>query len=148
MKIYTIETNNDFGIFLIRLALAVVFIMHGFAKFQSMPETIVFFESLGLVPFMAYATATIEFFGGIFLLFGMFAPWNALILGINMAFAILLVKLGKPFIGGYEFELTLMFSAIGLSLLGMGKYTLSPWGAFSLRQTSENKGVPQKFAGK
>jgi putative oxidoreductase len=121
-----IQTNPDLGILLIRFALALVFIIHGLAKFQAMPSTITFFSTLGLVPFMAYFIAVVEFFGGILLLLGMFTPWTALVLGINMFFAILLVKLDKPFLAGYEYDLTLMLVSFGLSLLGTGKYTVCP----------------------
>ncbi|KKU65619.1 MAG: hypothetical protein UX89_C0026G0006 [Parcubacteria group bacterium GW2011_GWA2_47_16] len=121
-----VQTNLDLGILLLRFALAIVFIIHGLAKFQSMPATIEFFGTLGLAPFMAYFIAAIEFFGGVLLLLGMFTPWTALILGINMFFAILLVKLDKPFLAGYEFDLTLMLVSFGLSLLGTGKYTVCP----------------------
>lgn len=121
-----VQTNPDLGILLIRFALALVFIVHGLAKFQGMPETIMFFGSLGLVSAMAYFVATVELFGGILLLLGMFTPWTALILGVNMFFAIFLVKLGKPFLGGYEYDLTLMLVSFGVSLLGTGKYSVCP----------------------
>ncbi|MDO8483160.1 MAG: DoxX family protein [bacterium] len=123
-----IQTNPDLGILLLRFALALVFIIHGLAKFQAMPGTITFFSTLGLLPIMAYFVAIVELFGGILLLLGMLTPWTALILGINMAFAIFLVKLEKPFLGGYEYDLTLMLVSFGLSLLGTGKYTVCPCG--------------------
>ena len=123
-----VQTNSDLGILLIRFALALVFIIHGLAKFQTMPDTIAFFGTLGLVPFLAYFVAAVELFGGILLLLGMLTPWTALVLGINMFFAIVLVKLEKPFLGGYEYDLTLMLVSFGLSLLGTGKYTVCPCG--------------------
>lgn len=122
------HTNPDLGLLLIRFALALVFIIHGLAKFQTMPDTIAFFGTLGLVSFVAYFVAAVELFGGIGLLLGMFTSWTALILGINMFFAIFLVKLGKPFLGGYEYELTLMLASFGLSMLGAGKYSVCPCG--------------------
>jgi uncharacterized membrane protein YphA (DoxX/SURF4 family) len=115
--------NSDLGILVIRLALALVFIIHGLAKFQNMDGTIGFFSSLGLIPAIAYLVATVELVGGVLLLLGLFSKWVSLSLAIDMAFAIILVKLQKPFIGGYEYELTLMLVALGLSLLGTGKYT-------------------------
>lgn len=123
-----VQTNPDLGVLLIRFALALVFVIHGLAKFQAMPDTIAFFGTLGLVPFTAYFIAVVELFGGILLLLGMFTPWTALVLGINMFFAIVLVKLEKPFLAGYEYDLTLMLASFGLSLLGTGKYTVCPCG--------------------
>lgn len=122
------RTNPDLGLLLIRFALALVFIIHGLAKFQAMPDTIAFFGTFGLVPFMAYFVAAVELFGGIMLLLGMFTPWTAIVLGVNMFFAIFLVKLGKPFLGGYEYDLTLMLTSFGVSLLGTGKYSVCPCG--------------------
>lgn len=120
------HTNPDLGILLLRFALALVFIIHGLAKFQTMSGTVAFFGTLGLVPVVTYCIAFIEFFGGIFLLLGIVTPWTALALGVNMFFAILLVKLEKPFLGGYEYELTLMLTSFAVSLLGSGKYTMCP----------------------
>lgn len=128
MKKCCAHTNTDLGILIIRFALAMVFIVHGLAKFQVMAATVGFFGSLGLAPFFAYFVASLEFFGGILLLLGVITPWVALVLGINMAFAIFLVKLNKPFLVGYEYELTLMLVSFGLSLLGTGKYTICPCG--------------------
>ena len=128
LKKCCVETNSDLGVLLVRFSLALVFIIHGLAKFQTMSETAAFFGILGLAPSMAYFVAVVELFGGILLLLGMFTPWTALVLGINMFFAILLVKLQKPFIGGYEYELTLMLMSFALSLLGTGKYTVCPCG--------------------
>ena len=120
------SVNPDLGIIIIRLALAMVFIVHGLMKFQAMEKTIGFFGSLGFAPFFAYFVASVEFFGGILLLLGVFTSWTAIALAFVMIFAILLVKIGKPFAGGYEFELTLMLVSLGLSLLGTGKYTVCP----------------------
>lgn len=122
------HANPDLGLLLIRFALALVFIVHGLAKFQMMTDTIAFFGTLGLVPFMAYFVAAVELFGGIMLLLGMFTPWTAVVLGITMFFAIILVKLNKPFLGGYEYDLTLMLTSFGVSLLGTGKYSVCPCG--------------------
>ncbi len=119
-------TNSDLGILVIRFVLALVFIIHGLVKFQMLDGTIAFFGMLGLTPFFAYLVSIVELFGGILLLLGVITPWVSLALAINMACAILLVKLNKPFIGGYEYELTLMLVSLGLSLLGSGKYTICP----------------------
>lgn len=120
------SVNADLGILVIRLALAMVFIIHGLMKFQTMGKTIGFFGSLGLAPFFAYLVATVELFGGILLLLGVFTSFVAMALAVVMIFAILLVKVDKPFIGGYEFELTLMLVSLGVSLLGTGKYAICP----------------------
>ncbi|MSU55323.1 MAG: DoxX family protein [Candidatus Taylorbacteria bacterium] len=121
-------TNSDLGILVIRFSLALVFIIHGLAKFQNMQGTLAFFTSLSIWPAFAYLVAGIELFGGILLLVGFLTPWMSLALGLNMMMAILLVKINKPFLGGYEYDLTLMLASLGLSLLGTGKYTICPCG--------------------
>lgn len=122
MKKCCLPANTDLGILILRFSLGLVFIIHGLAKFQSMDMTIGFFATLGLSSFFAYLVASVEVIGGLLVLLGIYTSYSALSLAIVMIFAILLVKLGKPFIGGYEFDLTLLLSSLALSVMGTGKY--------------------------
>lgn len=116
--------NVDLGLLLIRIALGIVFIAHGWAKFQDMSGTIQFFGRLGVPDFMAYIVTAIELLGGLFLVCGFFVEYIGVLLTGVMLFAIILVKFKKGFVGGYELELTLLLSAISLIFTGGGKYTL------------------------
>ena len=116
--------NPDLGLLFIRLGLAVVFIYHGWVKFQDIAGTTVFFNQLGLAPFFVYLVALVEVFGGLAMLLGVLTEWAGLILAIDMVFAIILVKFGIGFGGGYEFDLMLLLAALAILVCGPGKYNI------------------------
>ncbi len=116
--------NTDLMILLVRLALAAVFIAHGFSKLSNMDGTVAFFGNLGFAPILAYLVMIIEIVGGIFLLLGFFVQHVGILLGIVMLVVIFKVKLSKGFLGGYEFEFTLLLSLLALLFSGPGKYSL------------------------
>lgn len=116
--------NYNIGILAIRLALALVFIAHGWQKFVNLEQTGNFFDSLGLPMLMVYVVALVELLGGLAMLLGIWTKIAGWLLAINMLFAIILVKLSKGFLGGYEFELTLLLSALGVSFMNPGKFSM------------------------
>ena len=69
------------------------------------------------------AIAFLEFFGGIALVLGLFTRPIALLLAVEMLGAILLVQISKGLIGGYEFELLLLGTALALAVAGAGEYS-------------------------
>ncbi len=114
-----------FGIFLVRVVLGVVFIAHGWDKISNMGGTIGFFSSLGLAPIFAYLVAWTEFLGGLMVLIGLYSRMAAYLLAVVMFFAIVLVKWGSGFLGGYEFDLLILVSALMVAWSGAGPYSLS-----------------------
>ncbi|TAK57012.1 DoxX family protein [Patescibacteria group bacterium] len=124
-KIY----NPNVGLLLIRIALGIVFIYHGLGKFENMEDTIKFFSLLDLPVFFAYLVATVEFFGGLFLLLGLFVEISAAILAVVMFMAIVLAKYANGFAGmtgrpGYELDLVLFLVLLGVACLGPGRFAL------------------------
>ena len=117
--------NPDLGLLLIRLGLAAVFIVHGWAKLQNIEGTAGFFSSLGLGMFWVYLVAYVELLGGLAMLTGFLARKAGLLLAIDMFFAIYLVSWSRGFSGGYEFELLLLLTSLAIFLSGPGKYSLS-----------------------
>lgn len=126
-KLHSCPKNVELGLFLIRLGLALVFIIHGWAKLTNMDATVGFFASLGLAAFFAYVVALIEFLGGIALLVGYYTQVAGWLLAVVMFFAIILVKGKAGFVGGYEFDLLLLLSSLGMAFIGSGKYSLCQW---------------------
>ncbi len=116
---------RNLGMFLLRVVLGVVFILHGFDKLQNLEGVVGFFSSLGLAPFFAYFVAYTEFLGGIALLLGVFSRYAAYALSIVMVVAIFLVKIKMGFLGGYELDLVLLVSLLAVAWSGSGKYSLS-----------------------
>ena len=122
--------NPDAGILLLRIALGIVFIYHGWMKFSAMEPTIGFFASLGLAPIFAYITATAEVAGGLAFLAGIFARYAGVVLTVMMAAAIWLVHISNGFNvanGGYEFALVLMLGSAAIVTFGSGAYSLAAY---------------------
>lgn len=119
-----IKGNTGLALLLIRLAVGGVFLAHGVAKLLSLDMTISFFTSLGLPAFMAYLIAAVETLGGLAVLLGVGVQTASLLLALVMVGAIYTVKGKMGFLGGYEFELTLLLAALSLSISGPGRYTI------------------------
>jgi putative oxidoreductase len=117
--------NIDLGLLLIRIALGVVFIAHGWQKLQNTTTVIGFFGSLGFSPMFAYLVIIIELLGGIFMLLGFFVKPIGILLAVVMATAITTVhaKNGLLGAGGYELTLTLLLVSLGIASAGAGKYS-------------------------
>ena len=113
----------DTGMFLIRLALGLVFAVHGWGKLQDMPGTIGFFASLGLPAACAYLVAWVEFVGGVAMIAGLWTKWAGILLAITMAVATYYMR-GRGFPGGYEFPLSLFLISLGVAFAGPGSFTI------------------------
>jgi len=122
----SLKENKDFGLFLLRLALALVFIAHGWAKLNGLDATEAFFSNVGIpaASSMAILVGLVEFLGGLAMLLGVFTSWAGGLIAVVMLVAILQVKLGKGFLGGYEFDLTLLLAALSVIFLGAGDWTV------------------------
>lgn len=116
------KNNQDLGLLLLRIALGVVFIVHGWAKWQNMEGTIQFFSSLGLPAMLAYIVAAIELLGGLAILFGLWHRLAGWLLAAVMLGAIITVKGSKGFVGGYELDFVLLLVAAALAMMHPGKY--------------------------
>lgn len=114
--------NPSLGLFLIRLALATVFLAHGIGKFTMMDQTIMFFGSLGLGAFWAYLVSLVEVLGGLMMLVGIGARIAGFALAIVMIFATLLVKIKMGYFAS-ELDIVLLLSALGIAFAGTGKWS-------------------------
>lgn len=113
------------GLLLIRLGLGVVFLAHGIQKLQGIDGVIGFFGKIGLPAFMAWAVAILETLAGAAMLLGVFTGFAGVVIAIIMIGAIFTAKKAAPFMGGWEFDLVLLTSALGVALLGPGKYAVA-----------------------
>jgi uncharacterized membrane protein YphA (DoxX/SURF4 family) len=110
--------SNDIGLFILRLAVAIVFAVHALPKLQNkMGST---FLLLGVV----------EAISAIALILGWYTQIAALLLAIVMIGAIYMKKMkwGVPFAAmdktGWEFDFTLLAANIAILLSGGGSYGL------------------------
>ena len=118
----------------LRLALGIVFLMHGSQKLLGLfggpgiSGTQGFMDSLGvpLAGLFGIIVASVEFFGGLLVLLGLFTRYASLLIAINMFFAFFLVHVKNGFFlpGGYEFVFALFLIAVSLASTGAGKFSL------------------------
>ncbi|QNU37546.1 DoxX family protein [Geobacillus sp. 44B] len=129
--------NLELGSFIIRLVLGIIFLVHGFTKFQGgIENTAGFFSSIGLPGFLAYLVGGVELIGGILLILGLGTRIIAGAFAAIMVGAIFTVKLKSGFVGGYEFELALL--AMSLHLLFSGNQFFAMDNVF-VRRKSESQ---------
>ena len=121
--------NAGLGLFILRVVLGIVFVMHGMGKLVGPPfagggmdATIGFFTQVGIpMPnIAAWGVALAETLGGAALILGAAVSIAALVLAVDMAVAILKVTLAKGFMGGYELELTLLAGLMCVFFAGPG----------------------------
>ncbi|MDF2036442.1 DoxX family protein [Cytobacillus oceanisediminis] len=125
----------DLGLLIIRLVIGVLFIGHGAQKLfgwfggHGLKETGGWFDSIGMKPgvLMALSAGLAELIGGILFALGFLTPLAALMIAGTMIMAI--VKVHGPnglwaTSNGYEYNLTLISVAIGIALIGPGRYAL------------------------
>ena len=132
---------KDEALLVLRLALGVIFVMHGAQKVlglfggTGLQATVENFQShLGIPPALGYTAAFTEFFGGFALVVGLLTRLSALGIGVTMAVATLKVHLANGFFinwfcaegkgHGFEYNLALLAMALALVLTGGGRYSL------------------------
>jgi uncharacterized membrane protein YphA (DoxX/SURF4 family) len=120
-----IKKNQDLGLLILRLAVGVIFIAHGWAKFSGMEDTIAFFAQLGMPALFAYVVAAIELVAGIALVVGIYTDLAALLIAGIMTVALVYVKMVTfklGLLGGYELDLILLAAALTIMFVGPGKH--------------------------
>ncbi len=122
MQKYYNKDNHDVAEFLIRLALAIVFIHAGWGKLTNMDMTVTGFASIGIPAAFAYLVAIIEFLGGILMLLGAWTKQIAWFFVIIMIGAIAFVNGPQGFVSS-QFPLTLLIASLAVSYLPVGRFT-------------------------
>ena len=119
----------DTALFVLRIVLGALFIMHGYGKlFGNTPGMDAFTGMVAALKFpipvfFAYAAALSEFFGGIAILLGVFTKFFATLIAIVMLVAIIGVK--KSHFPSADVETALLAIAIALQLVGPGAYSIA-----------------------
>lgn len=117
--------KHEIGALLLRVVLGITFFVHGLAKLQGgIENTAGWFSSMGLPGILAYVVTGIELIGGVALIVGLGTKIVSALLALIMLGAIVKVKIGAGFMGGYELDVVLLAIAIFLSITGSSMYSL------------------------
>jgi putative oxidoreductase len=124
----SLERLKPLALLLLRLALGIIFIFHGYPKlFTHTRETMQMFEHMGFPGYFVYIAGAVEFFGGIVMILGLFTRVAGLLLAGEMAIAIWRVHLPQgpiTMVKNYEFPLVLAMAAFTLATVGAGLISL------------------------
>ncbi|HZH97973.1 MAG TPA: DoxX family protein [Fimbriimonadaceae bacterium] len=126
-------TSADWGIFVIRVVLGIIFFAHGGQKVfgwfggYGLAATIDFMQKGGIPAFLGYVAAFTELLGGLGLIFGVLTRLSALGILVTMLVAMFKVHLANGFFlsmgsagDGIEYNLALAAMALGLVFTGPG----------------------------
>ena len=126
------KKSANWSVLFVRLAVGLVFLVHGFGKLFGvgpfpfgLSGTAGFLAGLGFpsAMFFAWVLALVETLGGLAIILGLFTRYAALLVGIDMIFALLLVHIPSGFYeSNGEIALVLLLAAISLLFSGAGKH--------------------------
>ncbi len=123
---------EDLGKLVLRVALGVLILLHGFAKVKGGIDPIIgMVTQHGLPMFVAFGVYVGEVLAPILLVIGLYTRAAALLVAVNMVFAVALAHSGQLLSlakqgGGWALELQglYFFGAVAVALLGAGRYSL------------------------
>ncbi|HKN59660.1 MAG TPA: DoxX family protein [Candidatus Acidoferrales bacterium] len=119
----SLEKLKPLALLLLRVALGVIFIFHGYPKLTHSPQWVENFGHMGLPGYFAYIAGVLEVFGGAMLIAGIFTRIAGPLLAIEMGVALVKVHglLSNPSnVHNYEFPLVLCASSFVLATVGAG----------------------------
>ncbi|MBI4359871.1 MAG: DoxX family protein [Candidatus Jacksonbacteria bacterium] len=116
--------STDIAFFLVRIALAAVFIVHGWSKFADLEASTGYFIALKLPSVLTYVVASVELLGGIAMLLGIGTTAAGVGIAIVMVGAITKAKWSQGFYGGWEFDLVLLLCALAVAAAGPGSISV------------------------
>ena len=127
--------NDALGKLILRLTVGVLLLFHGIAKIMN-PGTVDFIggalSGSGLPSILAYGVYVGEVIAPLMLIVGVYCRYGAIIIVINMLFAIFLMHSGDIFAltehGGWRLELQgfYLFGALAIMFLGSGRQAVKP----------------------
>lgn len=123
--------SQDLGKAVLRIVLGILILLHGIAKIINGPGFVMqLVEQAGLPTALAYGVYIGEVVAPVLLIIGLWTRLAALIVAVNMLFAVGLVHMHQLGMlsktGGWELELQGMFfgAAVSVMLLGAGRFSV------------------------
>ncbi len=125
------QSTQDTGKLILRLVLGILILLHGIAKLKGGVGFLGgMLANAGLPAFLAYGVYIGEVLAPVLLIVGLYTRVAALIVFVNMLFAIGLVHMGQLLklnqTGGWDLELQgmFLFTALAIVFLGAGRYSM------------------------
>jgi putative oxidoreductase len=117
---------QPFGLLVLRIALGVIFLTHGYPKLTRSASAMQgMFVQHGLPAQLVYVAGVLETFGGILLILGLFSRPVALLLTAEMAVAIVKVHGSRGVLALHEYEFPLALGAASFALAAVGAGAIS-----------------------
>lgn len=126
---FDVRATAPYGLLLLRLALGIAFVIHGWGKLTGGVSNVGgFFGGIGIPApgIVAWLVTIIELVGGLFLIVGFLTQISSVLIALVMLGAIVFAKMGQgaPFIDQgsitWEKELVFLAAALCLALAGPG----------------------------
>lgn len=109
----------EIGLFFSRIMIGLIFVLHGWSKFEGgISGTVGFFESIGIPGFLASVVAIIELVGGAAMILGLGTRVFAALFAIVMVGVLFTAKAGEPFLSGTELDYLLLAGSLTLLFTG------------------------------
>jgi putative oxidoreductase len=125
------KPGGDAGRLVLRLTLGILILLHGIAKLSGPLDPIAgMLAKIGLPSVLAYGVYVGEILAPILLIVGVWTRAAAIVVAVNMLFAVALAHGSQLFSigsqGGYALELQAMFlfMAVAIALLGAGRFSI------------------------
>ncbi|MGH7754462.1 MAG: DoxX family protein [Gemmatimonadales bacterium] len=116
------------GLLVLRLGPAVVFLVHGYLKLlgghHNLSVALFLTVNIPLAEPAAWFVGALELAGGAALLVGLLSRPAAILLAVEMAVAIVTVRLPQGFVGATEYEMVIMLTCLAIGLLGPGRLSI------------------------
>lgn len=129
-----IKQTAPYGLALLRIALGIAFLIHGWSKLSGGVDGVAgFFASIGIpaAGLVAWIVTIVELVGGAFLIVGFLTQIVGILLALDMLGAIIFAYLGRgsPFLNesgfmSWEKELVFGIAALCLALAGPGAWSI------------------------
>jgi putative oxidoreductase len=123
----SLNSLQPLGLLAFRLALGIIFFSHGYPKLAHQGGGMQgFFIQHGLPGYFVFISGTLEVFGSLLLVLGLFTRGAALLLATEMAVAIWKVHSSGGYLAvhNYEFPMAVMTACFALATVGAGTISL------------------------
>jgi putative oxidoreductase len=131
----TLLHNDALGKLILRLTVGILMLFHGVAKITN-PGTVDYISGVlsdsGLPSLLAYGVYVGEVIAPLMIIVGIYCRYGAMLVVVNMVFAVLLMHAGDIFSltehGGWRLELQgfYLFGALAIMFLGSGRHAIKP----------------------